>query len=93
MDDQQQLRARAEKRVKELKGFYVNLLTYGVVNLGLFLINLLTSPGYWWFLWVMLGWGIGLVAHAAHVFGAGGLFGRDWEERKIQEIMDKEARK
>ena len=34
-----------------------------IVNGGLLAINLLSSPGHWWFYWPMLGWGIGLAAH------------------------------
>jgi hypothetical protein len=39
-----------------------------------------------------MGWGIGLGLHAFGVFGFGGRgpWGREWEERKTQEIMDKE---
>jgi len=41
----------AEKRAEDLQGFYTHLLVYGVVNLGLFVINLLTKGdgGTWWF--------------------------------------------
>jgi hypothetical protein len=34
----------------------------------------------------MIGWGIGIIFHAFGVFG----YGKSWEERKIQEIMDRE---
>jgi hypothetical protein len=39
------------------------------------------------------GLGIGLGAHALGVFdfGGGGPWGRDWEERKTREMMDKEG--
>lgn len=35
---------KAKKRVEEIKGFYGNLISYIVVNLGLLVINLVTSP-------------------------------------------------
>jgi hypothetical protein len=50
----------------------------------------MTSPGYWWFLWAMFGWGIGVGFHALGVFGPNLLFGKDWEDRKIKELMDKD---
>ena len=81
---------RAQKRVEAIKGFYIHLGVYLLVNLLLFLINILTSPDDLWFYWVLLGWGIGIVAHAFSVFGAGRLFGADWEEKKIREIMEEE---
>ncbi len=85
--EEQERYERARARVKELKGFYGHAATFVLVNLGLFVINLLTG-GPWWFFWPLIGWGIGLAAHAFNVFG--GVLGRDWEERKTREFMDKE---
>ena len=81
---------KARKRVEEIKGFYGNLIAYIVVNIGLMVINLLTSPGYLWFFWPMLGWGIGVLFHGMKVFNYMPFFGKDWEEKKIKEFMDKE---
>ncbi|MBP6587362.1 MAG: 2TM domain-containing protein [Flavobacterium sp.] len=81
---------KARKRVEEIKGFYGNLIAYVVVNIGLMVLNLLTSPGYLWFFWPMLGWGIGVLFHGMKVFNYMPFFGKDWEEKKIKEFMDKE---
>jgi hypothetical protein len=35
-------------------------------------------------------WGIGLAAHGLSVFGNTIFFGQNWEEKKIQELMDKD---
>jgi len=83
---------KARKRVEELKGFYIHLLVYILVNLGMFILNILTSPGALWFYWPLFGWGIGILAHAISVFGIRGLFGKEWEERKIRQIMGKEEK-
>jgi hypothetical protein len=40
---EQQRYERARTRVKELKGFYIHAATFVLVNIGLFLINLLTA--------------------------------------------------
>jgi hypothetical protein len=80
----------AKKRVEELKSFYSHLFVYLAVNAGLFLLNILTSPRHLWFYWPLIGWGIGLAIHGLSVFGTQRLLGKDWEERKIREIMDKE---
>jgi hypothetical protein len=80
----------AKRRVKELKDFYRNLLTYAGVNILLIIINLITSPGSLWFYWVTIFWGIAIVLHASKVFIFKGKFlGREWEEKKIKEIMEK----
>ncbi len=81
---------RAKARVEEIRGFYIHLTVYLMVNLGLFLINLATSPHTWWFYWPLLGWGIGVLSHGIAIFGLGGYLGKDWEDRKIKEIMEKE---
>ncbi len=80
---------RARKRVEEIKGFYVALGAYVVVNIFLFVIDMLTAGGPWFF-WPLFGWGIGMVFYGVSVFGIGGRFGRDWEERKIRELMERE---
>ena len=81
---------RAKKRVEELKGFYGHLIAYIVVNVFLAIVNLLTTPGFWWFHFVTFFWGIGLVAHGLSVFTKRGIFSKDWEDRKINEYMEKE---
>ena len=88
--DEQARYERARKRVEEMRGFYAHLLTYVLVNLGLFVLNLVTSPGSFWFYWPLLGWGIGLLAHALSVFGPQRFWGSAWEERKIKELMEKD---
>lgn len=79
----------ARKRVKALKGFYANLVAYVIINSFLAAVNLLTSPQRLWFLWVVLGWGIGIAFQAYSVFGKNAMFGSEWEEKKIKEYMDK----
>jgi hypothetical protein len=81
---------RAQARVKQLRDFYGHLTAYVFVNLLLLAINLVTSPGAWWFYWPAFGWGIGLAAHALNVYAAGGRWGRAWEERTIRELLERE---
>lgn len=83
---------RAKKKVEDLKGFYIHLFFYIVINFALFLLNMISSPDALWFYWPLLGWGIGLVAHAIAVFGFFGMFGEEWEEKKINELMQKEEK-
>ena len=54
-------------------------------------INVMTG-GVWWVQWPFIGWGIGIVAHAAAVFGLAGWLGPDWEGRKIKERMARKSR-
>jgi len=79
----------ARKRVRKIKGFYTNLIVYVVVNAGLLLINWITSPNYWWFYWVTLFWGLGLVLHAIRIFTSVSSVGNNWEEKEVKKMMNK----
>jgi Na+/melibiose symporter-like transporter len=81
---------RARHRVGQIRGFYSNLFSYLVIVAFLAVVNLLTDRTYPWFLWVAAGWGVAVAFHAYATFANHGLFGREWEERKIQEIMERE---
>lgn len=85
-NDEDHAYERAQKRVKELKSFYGNLISYCIIIPFLIILNLITSPRNIWFYWPMLGWGIGLVAHGMSVFA----IGKSWEEKKIREILEKQ---
>lgn len=67
--------------VRKLKGFYLHLAQYVVVIAALCAINLLTTPHRLWFYWPALGWGIGILAHAAAIFSWLPFLGVDWEKR------------
>lgn len=77
----------ARRQVGRLRSFYAHLSVYLAVNAGLLVINLFSSPGRLWVVWPLAGWGIAILIHGASVFLGGRLFGREWEARKIREIM------
>ena len=86
----------AYKRVKRIKGFYVHALVYFLVNafilISAFNRSMIGDEVFWqWQTWnTVFFWGIGLFAHGLSVFGRNVFFGSDWEEKKIQEFMDKD---
>lgn len=92
---------RAKNKVKNLKGFYWHLAVYLVINSFITVNKIIRnvfengetySEAFWDFgtfaVWIF--WGIGLVFHGMNVFGFPSLFGKDWEERKIKKIMEKD---
>jgi hypothetical protein len=82
---------RAKERVEELKKFYGNLTSYAIVITGLAILNYyIDGWRYMWFLWAAFGWGIGLFFHAINTFRWNPFFGKDWEDRKIKELMSKD---
>jgi hypothetical protein len=72
----------ARKRVQDKKDFLGHMMVYLVVNAMLVAIWAITSRGYPWFIWPMLGWGVGLVFHGLSVF----VFDRtgSWERTEIE---------
>jgi fatty acid desaturase len=79
--------ARARRRLAALKGFYIHLFVFAVVLAALTVINAAVG-GPWWVLWVLLGWGIGLLAHGLVVLGADSRAIADWEERKLKQYLN-----
>lgn len=73
---------QAQERIEELRGYYGHLASFIGVNLFLFMINMVTSPGSIWFVYPLFGWGIGMICHTFAVFWSGA----DWEARKMQEL-------
>ena len=66
MTDEQ--RQRAIRRIRAKRGFWVHAAVYLAVIAFLFVIWAMTSATYPWPIWPMLGWGIGVLAHAASVY-------------------------
>ena len=84
---------RAVKRVEKLKEFYQNLASYCIVIPFLIFINLRFSPGFYWFWFPMFGWGIGLTFHFLEVNNYNVFLGKNWEEKKIEQLMKKQQNK
>ncbi len=93
---------RAEKRLKEIKGFYWHLFWFLVINVFISTKKIYRnfenresfSEAFFDFgtftVWIF--WGIGIMFHWFGVFGKHFVFSKNWEKRKIKEFMDKENR-
>ena len=85
---------RAKKRVDEIKGFYIHLTVYIVVNTFI-IINIALRTGslwHWAHFITPFFWGIGLLFHASHTFRYNPFFGKGWEERQIRKFMDEDKK-
>ena len=78
----------AEKVDKKIR-FYRNLMSYVLVNAFLAIINFLFTPEFWWVLFPVFFWGIGVVIDFFRAFAFADAFGDDYRERKIAEEMEK----
>jgi hypothetical protein len=83
---------RAQKKVKDMEGFYWHATVYFIINLFLIILIGVNSESFWHFgvFATPFFWGIGLFFHYMSVFGKDLIFGKNWEERKIKEYMDKD---
>ena len=82
---------RAKHKVSNIKKFYASLLSYVVFISLLAALNYYTNE--WsnpWFLWAAFGWGIAIVIQAFKAFEWLPFMGKNWEEKKIKEYMDKD---
>lgn len=87
MDERQKL-AKAREQVEAMTGFYAHLAVFVVAMIVMGAVNAFAG-GPWWSLFVLLGWGSGVLGHGLLVFGRAPTFIRDWQLRKIREIKDK----
>lgn len=100
MEDRNIRYERAQKRIKEEKGFYSHLLFYLTANIALqlFYSGIFGDFGFldfmpWWVRFTTpTFWGLSLLIHWIYVFKGFKFikFLKNWEERKIQEFMEKE---
>lgn len=93
---------KARKRVEELKGFYIHLTVYVLVNLFIIITTVTASMSngegfneaffnFGTFATPVF-WGIGLTFHAVKTFTHNPFFSKDWEERQIQKYMEEDRR-
>jgi uncharacterized protein (DUF486 family) len=90
----EELRSKAIHRARAKLGFYIHLTVYVCVNLLLFFVWFFTrgdtsvpNASFPWFIFPLVGWGIGLIAHGVSVFGnAAGYLDRmtEREYRKLK---------
>jgi LytS/YehU family sensor histidine kinase len=81
---------RASRQVRAMRGFYKHAAVYSIIIVGLGVLNLVKSPAKIWFLYPALGWGVGLALHGFAVWGHSIWLGKDWEDKKIAQLMARE---
>ncbi len=77
----------AERRVKQRVDLWWHLGSYVIVNAFLVIVWAVTGAGYPWFIWVMIGWGIGIVFHLMQYFMTS--YGESSKERMVVREMEK----
>lgn len=74
------MRERAIKRLKKRRDFHGHVLIYTLVNAFLVVIWAVTNPdGFFWPIFPIVGWGIGVIMNAWDVY-----FAEDFDEEDIE---------
>lgn len=86
--------SQVREHVHKLRRFYTDALVYTVVNIGFILVWLVSGGGYFWPIWPIIGWGIGLGIHAFSL----GLIPQmnamvpfmtaEWEDQEVRRLME-----
>ena len=83
--DEEVLRQRAIRRLKKKAEFRSHVSSYVLVNAMLVAIWAFTDGGYFWPIWPILGWGVGIGFHAWETYG----HRSELSEEQIRREMDR----
>ncbi|KQM33403.1 XRE family transcriptional regulator [Rhizobium sp. Leaf68] len=79
--------ALAFERVRKIKKFYLHVAQYVLVIAMLVVINLVTSPHYFWAIWPALGWGVALAMNGMTTFDLVPFLNAAWERKKVEDYL------
>lgn len=89
----EEIKLRISNKIKQIKGFYINLTVYCAVFFGCIIAWLAMGGGVFWPIWVLIGCGVAAFSEAMRlgllpILGDILPFLRDeWEERQRKQIM------
>ena len=93
LTEEERIRLKVKKRLDARNEFYVHVITFVMVNLLLWVIWYMTTPGgFMWPLIAMGGWGIGLAAHLFDYYTKYG-GGRDRMDAMMEREIERERRR
>ncbi len=83
MNDDPAARDETAERDGAIRRLRRHVLAYAAVSGVIFLTDLLT-PGSWWSVWPIFGWGVAVAAHWMYVKSIS--IDDDWAERRAEDI-------
>ncbi len=82
---------RAVSRVSAIRKYYGSVIMFILFTIIFVSVNYYSNGlRYPWFLWIIGFWGLGIFIEGFKLFGLDLMLGRNWEKRKIKEVMRKE---
>ncbi len=98
--EQRELIERAQARAREKRRLYQHFLFFLAGAVILILLNVVfeygkdVKPfGIDWFVWAIILWGIIFLLHAFNVFVTNRFLGKEWEDRQIEKLVEKQRRR
>lgn len=76
------VREQAIERIRARGQFYLHLAFFIAMNTYLIVVWSRSDAEFFWPIWAIVGWGIGLASHASHVF--------DWRRPISEERIQRE---
>lgn len=86
--DSQDARQAAITRIRKKRALYTHILAYVLVNVFLIIIWLVSGDGFFWPVFVLFGWGIGVVFNIWDVYSP-----QHPTEEQIRSEMDRMSRR
>lgn len=79
----------AQKRIKDIKGFYTHFIASFLILPFIIFINLKTLPQFEWYWYAILAWCLGLIIHWVNVFAFSKMgLKEEWKDKKIKQIIN-----
>lgn len=98
--EQRELIERAQARARVKRRLYVHFLFFLVGAAILILLNIVFEYGkdvrplgVDWFVWAILIWSILFLLHAFNVFVTNKFLGKEWEDRQIERLVEKQQKR
>ena len=82
VESDEERRERAITRLKKRRDFHADLFAYVVVNTFVVIIWAMTGTGFFWPIFLMLAWGVGVIFHARDTY-----WGDEPSEERIRREM------
>lgn len=80
---------RAREKVKKLKEFYIHFTIY-LIFIPVFIGLNIFSTSFPWAIFPIAGWGLGVAGHAMETYNYTPFLGKNWEDQKIKDLMEKD---
>ena len=77
----------AKKLVQKKKGFYGNFISWFIMSIFFFVLNMTMNTHFHWWIFPVLGWGIGVAYQYVETFGI--FNSKNWEKREIEKEMSR----